>query len=241
MALALSPSRYIPPLMYNTDVFTVAQTQIVQQFWSNDITYSQRLEPRLWVLVDNYFPQSNLDFQFWWRSTGVSFAVLLEKAGYLVDAQCQYLLFYHICVVPELGAGGDAQGLPRHWESFMTDHFSPIELSWEWGIGGESPIVRFSIEPIGPSAGTAADPLNQYATARLVRQYQRLLRDCDLKLFDHFSKELLSYSHCADEIHRSSESQGHRSRTFIAVDFGDESTMLKAYFLPSFKAAELGL
>lgn len=221
------------------DIMAVSKSQTMQQYLLAKITHSQRLEPQLSVLVDHYF-QANPDFQFWWKKTGIPFAVLLEKAGYSINAQCQHLLFFCCYVVPELGAAADAQGLPKHWKSFMTDHFSPIELSWEWGCGVESPRVRFSIEPIGPHAGTPADPLNRYATARLSRQYQRLLPDCDLRLFDHFSKELLSYSHSQNEIGEKPDHQGHGSRTFIAIDFCEDGAMLKSYFLPTFKAAELG-
>ena len=216
----------------NMDIIAFTESEILQQILSTRSSRTQLVEPQLWDLVDNIFPQANSDFQFWWRATGIPLAVLLENAGYAIDSRCQYLLFYYCYVVPELGARSDAQGLPRYWKSFMTDHFSPIEMSWEWGCGGENPTIRFSIEPIGPYAGTPADPLNQYAIARLVHQYQRQLPNCDLRLFEHFSRELLSYSHS------SSGSQGHGSRTFIAVDFG-EDIMLKAYFLPTFKAAEL--
>ncbi|KAI9878484.1 MAG: hypothetical protein M1830_000770 [Pleopsidium flavum] len=223
------------------DIVAVDRNQTTQHYQSTKITRSHELEPQLWSLLNSYFPQANSDLRFWWKTTGVPFAILLEKAGYSIDAQRQKLFFYYYCVVPELGAGSNAQGLPRYWKSFMTDHFSPIELSWEWGCGGESATVRFSIEPIGPYAGTSADPLNQHATTRVVHHYQRLLSDCDLQLFDHFSKELLSYNHSPGDIGKGPDYSGHRSRTFVAVDLGEDGDMLKAYFLPTFKATELGL
>ncbi|MCJ1250607.1 hypothetical protein MMC30_007835 [Trapelia coarctata] len=221
-------------------VFTVAQHQIIQQYLLTKDTHSRLPEPPLWALINKHFPPPNSDFQFWWRTTGIALAVLLQKAGYSVDAQCQHLLFYYYNIVPELGVGPDAQGLPRYWKSFMTDHFAPIELSWEWGCGGDVPTVRFSIEPIGPYAGTPIDPLNHHATARLVHQYQPLIQECDLRLFDHFSTKLLSYTNLPAETGRSRACQGHSSRTFVAFEFGKDALMLKAYFLPTFKAAELG-
>ena len=194
----------------------------------------------MWSLIDRNLPQATADCRFWWRTTGLPLAILLEKAGYTLEAQCQNLFFFYCCVVPELGGGPDAQGLPRSWKSFMTDHFSPIELSCEWGCGGESPTVRFSVEPIGPYAGTPADPLNEHATARLVRRYQPLLSNSELTLFDHFSKELLSYNHSRNEASGMMEDHGHKSRTFVAFDLGKDGVMLKAYFLPAFRAGELG-
>lgn len=194
-----------------------------------------------WILINRCFTQdADSDFRFWWRTTGLPFAILLQKAGYTVDHQYQSLLFYYYYVVPELGAGPDAQGLPRSWQSFMTDHFCPVELSWEWGCLGESPTIRFSFEPIGPNAGTSTDPFNQYSTSRLIHQYQRTLSNCDLRCFDHFSKELLSYSNCQNETTKTQECEGHESRIFFGCDLGKGGVMLKAYFLPTFRAVELG-
>ena len=233
--------RYLSTRPAPDQVENVAATQskVKQRYLSTNAAPSQHAEPELWTMVNDHFPRAGSDFQFWWRTTGIPFAILLEHSGYPIDAQCQHLLFYYCCVVPELGAGPNAQGTAKQWKSFMTDHFAPIELSWEWGCGGTTPTVRFSIEPISPEAGTPVDPLNQYATDRLVRQYQPLLADCDLSLFDHFSNELLSYNCSPEEANAISEPQGHASRTFVAFELGKEGVMLKAYFLPSFKAAEL--
>ena len=199
-------------------------------FQSQQLLSTKKLEPPLWVLINEHFPQTNPDVEFWWRTTGVPLAILLHTAAYSINDQLQNLLFYYQSITPELGVGPNAQGLPRSWKSFMTDHHSPIEFSWEWGRGGEAPIVRLSIEPIGPYAGGLVDPFNQYATTRLIYQYQPLIPDCDVRLFDHFSRELLSYKHVP--------SQDHSSRTFVAFDFGKDNLMLKAYFLPTFKAVE---
>ena len=168
----------------------------------------------------------------------MALAILLQKAGYSIDAQRKHLMFYHHNIVPKLGAGPDAQGLPKYWKSFMTDHFSPVELSWEWGCSGDAPIIRFSFEPIGPFAGTPVDPLNQHATNSLVRRYQPLIQDCDLRLYDYFSAKLLTYS--STEADLGPANQGHRSRTFAAFELAKDALMLKAYFLPAFKAAEMG-
>ncbi len=241
LILFLRLLRRVLPFLSNMDIFAVDRNQTTQQYHSTKATRSHELEPQLWSLLNSYFPRANSDLRFWWKTTGVPFAILLEKAGYSIDAQRQKLFFYYYCVIPELGVGSNAQGLPRCWKSFMTDHFSPIELSWEWGCGGESATVRFSIEPIGPYAGTSADPLNQHATTHVVHRFQRLLSNCDLQLFDYFSKELLSYNQHIGETSHCSDYSKHRSRTFIAVDLGEDGDMLKAYFLPTFKAVELGM
>ena len=190
-------------------------------------------EPRSWTLIDSHLPVTKPDLQFWWEKSGLPYAVLLQQAGYSIDSQIQELLFFYSYVIQELGPGPDSQGRPQRWKSFMTDHFSPIEFSWEWGHGSGDSTIRFSIEPIGPFAGSSADPLNHDATTRLAHQYQRLLPYCDLTLFHHFSDKLLSYEHV-------SARQGHESRTFLAFDPRKDRKTLKAYFLPAFKAAEVG-
>ncbi|MCJ1434680.1 hypothetical protein MMC27_004049 [Xylographa pallens] len=126
----------------------------------------------------------------------------------------------------------------RSWKSFMTDHFCPIELSWEWGYPGDSRTIRFSSEPISLERRTVADPLNQYSVSRLVHRYQHILPQCDIRCFDHFSKELLSYNISGSETGRSTGPTEHESRTFIAFDFSTQGVMLKAYFIPTFRALE---
>ena len=222
------------------EIIARAQHRIRQQYSSSKVSDILCPEPQLWILVNNCLAEeANSDLQFWWKTTGVTFAILLQKADYTVDAQCQSLLFYYYYVVPELGPGPNSQGLPRYWKSFMTDHFCPVEFSWEWGYKGESPTVRFSFEPIGPNAGEPGDPFNQFSSSRLVHQYQHMLPNCDLRCFDHFSKELLSYDGSQNDTDKSREYQGHESRCFVAFDFGKAGIMLKAYFLPVFKAAKL--
>ena len=210
------------------EVITVAQHQIMRQHTPRKITSILSSEPLIWVLVDNFVRQDeDPDLEFWWRATGFLFAILLHQAGYSFDRQCQNLLFYYHCVVSELGPGPDLQGIPRSWKSFMTDHFCPVGLSWEWGHSSDSPTIRFSFEPIGSEAGTVADPLNQYSVSRLVHQYQHILPQCDVRCFDHFSKELLSYNISGSEMGRITEPPGHESRAFTAFDFSTEGVMVR--------------
>lgn len=190
---------------------------------------------QIWELLDSILPNKNLDHIFWWNKTGIPYAILLHEAGHSMQSQFLGLLFYFHYVAPELGPAMNKKGTFMPWKSFMTDHFSPIELSWEWSLRSTRPTIRFSWEPIGPHAGTLADPLNQYAAESLARRYQLLLPSCDLTLFDYFSARLLSYNNSADE-------HDHQSRSFVALDPGEEDhPMLKAYFLPTFKAAEMRL
>lgn len=210
-----------------------------------------RYLPNAWVMVDKELsgtnPGRNFNHVFWWQSTGIPFAILLEKAGYLIEEQIQHLRFYFEVIVPELGDGPRPDGAVKHWQSFMTDHHSPVEFSWAWNRGTELPVIRFSFEPIGEAAGTALDPSNQYAALRFMTN-EHQVDGCDLMWFNHMWKSLIHFDEphvfsrsvekCLPRVTESSPS--HKSRTFLAVELNKSGPMLKAYYMPVFKAAALG-
>ena len=191
--------------------------------------------PDLLTLTNAQLDLTNPHHEFWWRTTGAPFATLLEKSGYSLESQRRNLLFYFISVVPALGPSPRRNGEP-YWKSFMTDHFSPVEFSWEWSLAGEDPIVRFSFEPIGEFAGSVVDPLNQYAAVRLVQQYETAIAGCDLQWFNHFSDNLISFRQMTTSLVRNRKPPSHQSRMFVAFDLCKDGVVLKAYFLPCFKA-----
>lgn len=67
--------------------------------------------------------------------------------------------FYYRFVVPNLGPPPTLIESPNLWRSFMTDDFTPIEFSWDWGNVDSMTDrrVRFSVEPISYDAGTFKD------------------------------------------------------------------------------------
>ena len=179
--------------MYSSINLSALQSQILQLF--ENVAYKNLGDPGilLWEIISDYFPLEDASGQFWWRTTGFPFARLLFNAGYSIDAQCKHLLFYLFYVVPALGADQTTPGGHCKWQSFMTDSFTPIELSWEWGCPDDKPTIRYSIEPIGFLAGTAHDPANRDATSHLLQHFQKLFPGIDLGWFNHFSDQLLSY------------------------------------------------
>lgn len=179
--------------------------------------------------------QADIHTRFWWESTGVPFAALLEGAGYPSQLKDQILLFYLRHIIPHLGPGQVSGNPTQSWRSFMTDHHCPVEMSWEWGAGTQDPVVRFSVEPIGTFAGSPVDPFNQYAAAHMISQCQSMMPTCDLQLFQHFNSTLVSYNQ------KSTGDDEHQSRMFLAFDLCKDDVMLKAYFMPSFKAADQGI
>src|SRR5438034_8532334 len=191
-----------------------------------------------WQRVSPMPPLKHPDSQFWWRTSGSALAILLQKADYTIESQCWHLNFYASFIIPQLGPAPKTGSRPPQWKSFMTDDATPIELSWDWGWERESPAIRYSIEPIGPNAGTSADLLNEYAGTCFVHQLNLMFPDTNLEWFGHFSKELLTFSR-HDGGHLSPE--GHESRFFIAFDLHESNIVLKAYFFPAFKATETGV
>lgn len=157
-------------LLNSTSLGRHRPLQIMQRRKSGTESSSEPLSH--WTHIQDTFSQrGDGDVDFWWRTTGRAFAALLAQADYSPESQYRNLLFFYLVVCPELGPGPARHGGPSHWYSFMTDHFSPVELSWEWAVGGggsggkdgngvsqltssssrvASPTVRFSTEPIGP-------------------------------------------------------------------------------------------
>lgn len=122
----------------------------------------------------------------------------------------------------------------------MTDSSTPIEMSWDWGCDGQKPAIRYSVEPIGRDAGTAADPLNEFAASRLIDQFRRIFSETDLMWYDHFSKELAVFDSTSDTGNGNETTEAHQSRIFVAFDLREDDVMLKAYFFPTFKATQTG-
>ena len=191
-------------------------------------------------LVETSVSLSSEDAYFWWRTTGSSLALLLEKAGYTIEVQYANLLFYYTYIVPSLGPRPSAKGLPQTWKSFMTDDSSPLELSWSWGSSNVDPVIRYSIEPISYFAGTAVDPHNLIATTSLIQSMHHLLPDIDLQWYNHFASALLAFDYTTSPFPNRDRMTDHASHTFVAFDLEDQSVRFKAYFLPTTKARQGG-
>ena len=156
---------------------------------------------------------------------------MLSKAGYDAHAQVSGLLFHQRMIVPSLGHRPSTQGAPYKWRSFMTDDFSPLEYSWSWDAEGY-PKIRYSIEAIGPDAGTAVDPFNRAQTMRLVNQLCVALPETNWEWFYHFADAFredkdLRFRDIGQENKSSS-----RSSVFLAFEFDRMNVAVKAYFIP---------
>jgi len=137
------------------------------------------------VLTEGISPLDE-DSKFWWRTTASYLGTALDAAGYSPDDQYESLLFYYRYILPYLGDRPTVHGRVKNFKSFITDDYSPFELSWSWGGPNTSPTVRFLIEAIGAESGTASDPYNQKRTIDLVRNLAASKPDIDWQWFDHF-------------------------------------------------------
>ncbi|KAI8285841.1 4-O-dimethylallyl-L-tyrosine synthase [Colletotrichum sp. SAR11_57] len=99
--------------------------------------------------------------QAWDREVGETLSAMMTMTGYDDRAKAVHLGFFGAAVSDSLGPYPSVR-TPR-WESFMTDDQTPVELSWAWSDEQSTPTVRYSVEPIGWTAGSA----NEQAAASL--------------------------------------------------------------------------
>ncbi|KAH7111001.1 aromatic prenyltransferase, partial [Dactylonectria estremocensis] len=134
------------------------------------------------------------------------------------------LLFLHRSVVPQMDPR--PRSIHPAWKSFMTDDYSPVEYSRKWSLGDKKPEICYSIEALGPLAGTKEDPFNQAATRNLMQSLAASMPGHDLTWFDHFSRELLGPGTPAS----SSSSSSGNSTMLVAFEMIGGRIEVKAYF-----------
>ncbi|KAK2595106.1 hypothetical protein QQS21_007191 [Conoideocrella luteorostrata] len=193
-------------------------------------------------VVDSLLHFRHSDHQFWWDRTGSHLATLLKYAGYEKSEQYNELLFYALHVVPELGPSPDADGRMR-WHSPQTPDGTPLDLSWEWGLNGKG-VIRTSFEPIGPLAGTSADPSNSFETDAWIHHLdsQGLVDGLDLEWYRHFTNTVLPSS--VDKVDLNDKLNfelAPKAGTFVTRDIGRSGPIVKLYIFPGLKAQELGV
>lgn len=166
---------------------------------------------------------------FWWSSTANVLRELVSNAGYSHERQEVALKFYHDFVINYLGPRPGKDGSPAIWRSFMTDDFSPIELSWNWGCleKRENPKIRFAIEAIGEQAGSKSDPRNMKATFELLRKLERNLPNLDTSIFHQLEGKFVSQLNETGI----SISGSSNSSMFLAFELEETEPIVKIYFL----------
>ncbi|KAI9842246.1 MAG: hypothetical protein M1837_007391 [Sclerophora amabilis] len=186
---------------------------------------------KVWKVLARQLQPPSEDSAFWWQMTGSVLGEFLAQAGYDLHSQYESLLFHFHVVAPRLGPRPTLDGLPRNWKSFMTDDFSPIEYSWKWGDLTEPPEVRYSLEAIGPQAGTVTDPFNEATTMDLVHQLHLVLPNVDWQWFYHFVN---AFRGTGTDLPPKNGTQpsSDLSTMFLAFELQREQIVTKAYFRP---------
>ncbi|KAF5011258.1 hypothetical protein FDECE_2611 [Fusarium decemcellulare] len=188
---------------------------------------TKEINQPVWKTLDKWLPPFSEDKNWWWKTLGGHLVALLNSADYDLNEQYEALLFLYRWVIPEMGPR------PRSsiaaWKSFVTDDYSPIEYSWKWNFGDKRPEIRYSIEAMGPSAGTQQDPFNQAATQNLLYNLAKVIPELDLTWFDHFWRELLGPGTPAASF--SGNATGS-STMFVAFEMVRDRISVKAYFIP---------
>lgn len=117
-------------------------------------------------------------------------------------------------------------------KSLMGVEGSPIEYSWKWNSPTGKPDVRFTTEAVGPSTGTALDPLNQQATLEMLHNIAKLVPTIDLSWTNHFLATL--YDHDRSKYAQEAmASDVHFTTTImVAAKWIATGLNLKTYFIP---------
>ncbi|KAK4182501.1 tryptophan dimethylallyltransferase-domain-containing protein [Podospora australis] len=126
----------------------------------------QAVDFQAWETLAQRLTHTSVDSNWWWKTLGPHLLILLNGAGYTLDAQVKALSFFYHLVAPSLGPKPMPLSAP-FWKSFMTDDHTISSL-----------------------AGTESDPLNQKATLELLAQLAEAIPGLDLTLFHHFNNAL---------------------------------------------------
>lgn len=194
-----------------------------------------------WQMVIQDFSRPSDDFTSWWQATGPSLVELLQKADYELKSQRAHLRFYSKHLVPRLGPWPLRQGQPNRWRSFLTDDFSPLEYSWSWNKGPrDAPKVRYTVELIGPAAGSIYDPFNLTAAVDTAQEIASNYADVDLTWFNHFLSSFVDPRLSLPKVD-SSRAVASPSSVFLAFDLNHTGGIaMKAYLIP-LKAEQTGV
>ncbi|KAG7006649.1 4-O-dimethylallyl-L-tyrosine synthase [Physcia stellaris] len=203
---------------------------------SDDLDEVEPEETRLSTSITPVSSGLDQDADFWWKTTGTVLGLMMQKAGYSVESLQKHLSFFRRSVAPAMGRSPGADGKPQNWTSFMTDDFTPIELSWCWKAGKALPVVRYAVEPIARTAGTGHEPLNFRATKELIRKSHSYCSDIELDWLRQCVSELLVQT----ETPETSADGDDSSQIFLAWDLQEHGASLKAYFLPNLRTKQTG-
>lgn len=172
----------------------------------------------------------NKDELFWWDTCGRILSRMFGLLNYDVHIQYLHMLFFHTRVAPYMGPR-PIRGQDPVFKSYMTDDFTPIEVSWVVNDDGTA-TVRYAIEPI-----LKDDPTATFSAAkRMIADLRPALPGLDMTWFNIIDDALV--------LSDTSQVQGakHLSQYFLGFDCAHNGvTTLKAYFMPEVRSHATGV
>jgi DMATS type aromatic prenyltransferase len=181
----------------------------------------------------------NEDQRFWWGVVAPTIQELMTKSEYDIAHQYQHLIFIYRHILPGLGPRPKPDGQP-HWHSFMTDDFTPLEISVNFHAGKAT--VRFGFEPICDLAGTEKDPANRQASEVFLGKLKNdVPLGVNLGWYQHFAHELLVAPENLPAVLAKFPSDEHQTQNMFAFGFRAGQAPMQAYIMPLLKSAETGI
>jgi tryptophan dimethylallyltransferase len=195
------------------------------------------LDEVVYNTLSDVFSFTNEDEKLWWHSTGPMFAKMLRMANYDIHSQYKHLAIYKKRVVPFLGVYPERNNNDR-WLSILTRFGTPFELSLNCS---DSPVVRYTYEPINSSTGAVEDLFNTHSIWESLQQLVAIQPDVNLEWFNHFKQELtLSSAESKFLAENGPIKTGIKTQNKLALDLKGDHFVLKTYIYPELKAIASG-
>ncbi|KAL4886013.1 aromatic prenyltransferase [Aspergillus karnatakaensis] len=186
-----------------------------------------------WKVLSQTLPSRDSDADAWWQLTGRHLAVLLDAAAYPIERQYECLLYHYHYAAPYLGPAPRESRASPQWRSRFQLDGTPFEFSWKWNTTDGEPEVRIGLEPIGPMAGTALDPLNHATAREVLHKLSLAVPGADLAWTHHFLATLFDHDYAKYTAEAEARQRSPISTSLtLSLEFLRNSTAVKTYFQP---------
>ena len=187
---------------------------------------------------------SDLESQYWWKTTGHDLANMLVEADYPEEVQRRFLTFYRDHVCPQLGSrpgqGSAKSGMGRDGDCF--------EYSFEFKGSTQNPGVRFGVDLSLLRPVDTANPLSIVKSQEVIDEIGKRTLGFDDTWYRALVQSFV-YAHLPKEQQDALIKQaGHQMPMVVGFDIHTRLAapdalpiMAKVYFPPCFAAAEKGI
>ncbi|KAK4204644.1 aromatic prenyltransferase [Triangularia verruculosa] len=173
--------------------------------------------------------------EFWHEVTALPLIKLLQSSGYSNEDIETHTKWYTGFILPALGRRPQTDKKPL-FNARITADGSPVELSVNFKETSVARTVRFTIEAIGPEAGTLTDPYNQDETTRLLQAMTKSIPSVHLGQYDTFTQGLFLAASTAPSLLPKVPAGAPLSQAWVAFDLAHGGgIMVKVYFMPFLK------